>query len=438
MRKNLLMVVVLLFLIASCFTTIKKVSASTQDSWTSKAWMPTARTSLGTAVVNGKIFAIGGGNHDGSLNTSEMYDPAKDTWATKASMPTPRASFGIAVCQNKIYCIGDSTSDGVTGVNEVYDPETDTWETKTSMPTARSSLEANVVDGKIYLIGGSIGGSRGPVNLNEVYDPANDTWSTEKRLPTVVQGYSSAVVDGKIYVIGGYNLLGGITLTHIYDPVNETWSKGAPIPLNLYGSAAATTGVHAPKRIYVIGGSTGLPYGGNFAYDPEANAWSRGVDMPTARNGAGIAVVDDVLFVIGGDTSWYFAMLNANEQYTPLGYGTIPPLVDIVSPENQTYNVTSVSLAFTVNKAVSWVGYSLDGQDNVTITGNTTLSGLTSGLHNVTVYARDEFENTGASETISFSVAEEPFPVVPVAAASVATVVVVSVGLLLYFMKRKR
>jgi hypothetical protein len=58
-------------------------------------------------------------------------------------------------------------------------------------------------------------------------------------------------------------------------------------------------------------------------------------------------------------------------------------------------------------------------------------------LHNITVYARDEFENIGASETISFTVAE-PFPAAPVAVASVATVVLVGAGLLLYFRKRKR
>jgi hypothetical protein len=86
------------------------------------------------------------------------------------------------------------------------------------------------------------------------------------------------------------------------------------------------------------------------------------------------------------------------------------------------------------------MGYSLDGQDNVTVTGNTTLSDLSSGLHNVTVYARDEFGNTGASETVSFTIAEpetEALPVVPVAAASAVSVAVVVSVLLVYFKKRR-
>ena len=84
---------------------------------------------------------------------------------------------------------------------------------------------------------------------------------------------------------------------------------------------------------------------------------------------------------------------------------TVPPQISVLSPINQTYNETSVSLVFTVDKAVNWTSYSLDGKDNVTITGNTTITGLSAGLHNITVYAEDEFENIGASETIKFTIA---------------------------------
>jgi hypothetical protein len=91
-----------------------------------------------------------------------------------------------------------------------------------------------------------------------------------------------------------------------------------------------------------------------------------------------------------------------------------------------------------VNKLSVWMGYSFDGQDNVTIAGNVTLSGLSNGLHNVTVYAKDTFGNEGASETITFNVeVPEPFPTALVVAASVATVAVMGVGLLVYFKKRK-
>jgi hypothetical protein len=119
-------------------------------------------------------------------------------------------------------------------------------------------------------------------------------------------------------------------------------------------------------------------------------------------------------------------------------YSPQPPAVSMLSPENnKTYTENNVPLNFTVDKQAVWIGYSLDGQENVTITGNTTLSGLSSGLHNVTVYAKDEFENAGVSETIFFSISE-PFPTALVITASVASVAVVAVGVWVYFKKHKR
>ena len=75
----------------------------------------------------------------------------------------------------------------------------------------------------------------------------------------------------------------------------------------------------------------------------------------------------------------------------------------------------------------------------MTIAGNTALAGLSNGVHNVTVYAWNNVGNGGSSETLTFTVAQpEGFPVVPVAAASAASVVAVGVGLLIFFRKHKR
>jgi hypothetical protein len=100
--------------------------------------------------------------------------------------------------------------------------------------------------------------------------------------------------------------------------------------------------------------------------------------------------------------------------------------------------VSDVALDFTVNEQVTKTSYSLDGQSNVTVAGNTTLSGLTVGEHNVTVYAWDAAGNVGASETILFTITEpEPELAVPVAAGSVAVLASVSAGILVYFKKRR-
>jgi len=118
---------------------------------------------------------------------------------------------------------------------------------------------------------------------------------------------------------------------------------------------------------------------------------------------------------------------------------SVAPQITVLSPETKTFNVSDVSLDFTVEETFSKIEYSLDGQSNASINGNATLTGLPNGYHNITVYATDEFDNTGVSKTINFTIAkeQEPFPTIPVAVASVATAVVVGIGLLVYFKKRK-
>jgi hypothetical protein len=80
-------------------------------------------------------------------------------------------------------------------------------------------------------------------------------------------------------------------------------------------------------------------------------------------------------------------------------------VISVLSPENRTYSVTEVPLEYTVNSFFSWAAYSLDGQVNVTITGNTTLAGLSEGPHSIIVYIEDTPGNVGSSEKVYFTVA---------------------------------
>jgi parallel beta-helix repeat protein len=118
---------------------------------------------------------------------------------------------------------------------------------------------------------------------------------------------------------------------------------------------------------------------------------------------------------------------------------TAPPTLSILSPENKTYAANDVPLNSTLSEPTSWIGYSLDGQANVTVGGNTTLSGLSDGSHTLTVYAKDMAGNAGTSERVCFSIDTQqagPFP----AWIVVAIVATTGVGaaLLAYFAKVKK
>ena len=254
--------------------------------------------------------------------TSFLVFPAnatEDSWTTMEPMPTARNGFGVAVVDGKIYAIGGiTTGTEVVDNNEVYDSLTDTWETKKSVPSIVESFGIAVCNNRIHVIGGGSGFSVAPHEVfHVVYDPATDTWTTGTPIPTPAYTYASAVLDNKIYVIGRY--------TQIYDTETDTWSYGATLPTNVSSAAAgATTGVFAPKRIYVFGGITGYgPVEPNYinltqVYDPETDTWTAATAMRDSRASVAVAVIDDELFVIGGSSLYtYFAV---NEKYTPIGY----------------------------------------------------------------------------------------------------------------------
>ena len=83
---------------------------------------------------------------------------------------------------------------------------------------------------------------------------------------------------------------------------------------------------------------------------------------------------------------------------------TIPVIVSILSPQNATYNNSSIPLTFSINNPTTSIAYSLDGHPNITISGNTTLTNLTAGPHNVVIFAVDFAGSTGISNKTYFTV----------------------------------
>jgi parallel beta-helix repeat protein len=113
-----------------------------------------------------------------------------------------------------------------------------------------------------------------------------------------------------------------------------------------------------------------------------------------------------------------------------------PPDIFVSSPENITYITDSVSLNFTVNEATSWMGYSLDGQNNVTVTETTLeLPELSDGSHSLTIYANDTLGDMGTSETIYFTTCKS---LITWIISAIVITAVVGAAFLAYFLKIKK
>lgn len=106
----------------------------------------------GLAVINGKVYAVGGFNGSLRVRTVDVYDAVLDKWSTCASMEARRSTLGVAVLNNCIYAVGGF--DGSTGLNtaEMYDPRTQEWRSIASMSTKRSSVGVGVVNGLLYAV----------------------------------------------------------------------------------------------------------------------------------------------------------------------------------------------------------------------------------------------------------------------------------------------
>ena len=110
------------------------------DSWQPLASMATERAGFATAAAGGKIYVIGGESidydGDGAMaTTTEAFDPLLSAWAEVASMSVKGCNHATAVVDGKIYAIGGYDLEGqqVDSV-EAYDPEANSWQQVAPMP----------------------------------------------------------------------------------------------------------------------------------------------------------------------------------------------------------------------------------------------------------------------------------------------------------------
>ena len=237
--------------------------------WQKGADIPTPRIAAQAAVFGGEIYVFGGYSRGEIRGTKqhkivEVYDPRTHTWTRTRNMPTLRSGFKTAVVDGKIYAIGGAILDRqrdvevATDLVEAYDPLANRWEKRAPMPTKRKWIDPEVINGKIYAIGGEISPRHGVPLADqfyrkiEEYNPKTDTWRKLPDIPMPRFSFATVAVDKKIYLIGGYALNNGferVTAVDVYEPSLNRWTTILPLPVGKIAPAVAVNGV-----IYVLGG----------------------------------------------------------------------------------------------------------------------------------------------------------------------------------------
>lgn len=193
------------------------------EEWTESAPLPQPRGEHSASVVNGSIYVIGGrykrtpdsANFNDHFDTSSMvvFNPISEVWSSAPDIPTARNSHAAAVIDGKIYVVGgrqytEQPNGEYASVNvaslEVYDPEAERWETRSPLPQAAGGLSAAVLDGKLYVFGGEQWVPEQTVIAEAwVYDPASDRWTSIPDMKTPRHGTAAGTVGDRIYVFGG-------------------------------------------------------------------------------------------------------------------------------------------------------------------------------------------------------------------------------------------
>lgn len=248
-----------------------------------------------------------------------------------APKPVLRLLATCAVVDGKVYVIGGiARNDESTSVVEEFDPSTDQWASGASMPTPRAMASAVTIDGRIYILGGR--NTSGIMDTVEVYDPASNSWEKVTTMPQARWNHMVAEVQGKIYVIGGIVGTGdnrrSIDTVEIYDPTENTWKLGQSLPTSRQGAAIAVV----QEKIYVIGGRRGAGASGTVTnvvevYDPSEDYWSSIQTMQEGRTGSQAAVVDGRIYVIGGAVE-----------------GDAKGSIEIFDPDTDTWEMMALSL----------------------------------------------------------------------------------------------
>ena len=348
--------------------------------WSQKAIMNYPKADAGSVVLGNSIYVVGGNiqvniNNPTPVSWVARYDEQSDTWSdfSTANLTYARSKLGVAVANGKIYAIGGLDTSTVLSCVEEYDPSSNTWTTKTPIPAATMEMAIATYNGIIYIFGGW-----GSTALSTVraYNPATDTWSVEASMPTARFGCRAAVINGKIYVVGGFTQYESTNVLEVYDPSTHTWdTTKAGMP-----QAVGYAGVVANDTLYVIGGYNSL-YGvmnSAYQYSPTIDKWLTWEGPNRSRYGFGAILTSKGIYAIGGR--------NLSEAYLDVEFAPLNSLSnDYLHLGDDTVNITGnyartyTDMSYTAPGFNVEISRTYNSKDNRT-TGNIISTGWTFGF----------------------------------------------------------
>jgi serine/threonine-protein kinase PknK len=271
----------------------RRIQPATQ--WRSLPDAPTARLMTGWAVLDDKVWIIGGLRDGVALQTVESYDPRTGAWQTQRSLPIPLHHAAAATYRGEVVVLGGASSDLTQASTKVFALRNGNWVDLPNITHARAAPAAAVVGDKLVVAGGQNG--KQIVPQTEVFD--GSSWHDAANMPTPRE-HLAAVSDGTyVYTVGGRFLSADKNSAAFerFDPQSGTWTKlvDMPTPRGSYGAT------FIDGRIVAVGGEEPTRVlGVAEMYDIADGKWTTLPPMPTPRHAEAVATVGNTVYCIGG------------------------------------------------------------------------------------------------------------------------------------------
>ena len=227
----------------------------------------------GQAIVwKNEIYLIGGRNKDKALKDCEVYDPVQNEWHNAHNLHEEREGHAIAVLNKKIFAIGGQNEpyELVEDI-EWYNADDDNWvETDSVLPYPRVAAFNAVIDNIYYMLGGYYYGLTNSI-LTFQPDTNGGKWRQIGAINHVRYYGVSVARDSSIYLFGGETADGKTDLVEKYNVYTQSMTQAPSMPNALSGMA----GVLLDEKIYIIGGfkdADNTPVNQLLVFNPELTA----------------------------------------------------------------------------------------------------------------------------------------------------------------------
>jgi Kelch motif protein len=158
------------------------------------------------------------------------------------------------------------------------------WTTGPPLPTARSEVAVAAIGSRVYVVGGFARG--GDQRLVEEFDDASGRWQERAPLPRGMNHVGLSSFEGKLYAFGGFSAENGAPSADavVYDPATDRWRGLAPVPTARGSISVAVLG----DVIHLVGGHERHSVATHDVYDPRTNTDARAAPIPVGRDHMGL------------------------------------------------------------------------------------------------------------------------------------------------------